>query len=364
MAVLTLRRPKSLNALTLDAFRQLDAHLAAIQDDPKIRGPSSPASASGRSSRGPTSASSARSSPRGGPERRRRNAAGSCAGSRPSGKPVVAALNGLIRGRGQRGRLRLLGPHRPHGHSLLFGQPEVRLGIIPGAGATQRLPGSSTSRPPGGCSAPAERSGAPSRSTSGSSPRWSTATSCPRRRARPHPGARPARRRPAGPRVLPEVDLTGVSRKVDESPPGDPRRREAAARPGAGARGPLFRRSLRHARPPDRPRQLPADRPEAARGLHPRLRPVPRTQDPVLRQRAHLGPSAGPASERGSLPARLNPKPTMGFGRFAPVVVAPLLQGRCLRCREGPATAGVKPARGRRRAFCLSMMSRGDPLHP
>jgi enoyl-CoA hydratase/carnithine racemase len=53
-------------------------------------------------------------------------------------KPVVAALNGPVMGGGAEFAMtchaRVVGPN------LMFAQPEVNLGIIPGYGATQRLP--------------------------------------------------------------------------------------------------------------------------------------------------------------------------------------------------------------------------------
>ena len=53
-------------------------------------------------------------------------------------KPVVAAVDGPVMGGGAEFCMachaRVVGPN------LMFGQPEVNLGIIPGYGATQRLP--------------------------------------------------------------------------------------------------------------------------------------------------------------------------------------------------------------------------------
>jgi len=53
-------------------------------------------------------------------------------------KPVVAAVNGPVMGGGAEFCMtchaRVVGPN------LIFGQPEVNLGVVPGYGATQRLP--------------------------------------------------------------------------------------------------------------------------------------------------------------------------------------------------------------------------------
>ncbi|MCE7868895.1 3-hydroxyacyl-CoA dehydrogenase/enoyl-CoA hydratase family protein [bacterium CPR1] len=136
VAVLSIRRPRVLNALNHEVLAQLDRHLQAIEADPAILG----VVLTGAGNKAFVSGSdigilAAVSSPE--------------EGERLSGffqehflrledypKPVVCALNGLALG----GGCELAAAcHARVAGRVQIGQPEVNLGIIPAAGGTQRL---------------------------------------------------------------------------------------------------------------------------------------------------------------------------------------------------------------------------------
>jgi enoyl-CoA hydratase/3-hydroxyacyl-CoA dehydrogenase len=140
IAVLTVRRPRSLNALNRDVLRQLDAQLAAVKKDPLLRGAvitgfGTKAFVSGADIgmlSAVKSSEEARALSRESNEILRR--------IETLGKPVIAAMNGLSLGGGSELAYACTARVARKGVSMLFGQPEVRLGIIPGAGGSQRLP--------------------------------------------------------------------------------------------------------------------------------------------------------------------------------------------------------------------------------
>ncbi len=140
VAVLTIRRPAKLNALTRETFRQLEDHFAAIQSDPRIRA----AALTGFGTRAFVSgADVAMLSALPSPEDAREVSRESNRVLRrieQLGKPVVCALNGLSLGGGSELAYACTARIARRGIAPLFGQPEVKLGIIPGAGGTQRLP--------------------------------------------------------------------------------------------------------------------------------------------------------------------------------------------------------------------------------
>ena len=140
VAVLTIRRPRVLNALNDDVFTQLYEHFVALHTDPKIAavvltGFGTKSFVSGAD----VNFLSAIESPAHGTatsERSKR--AGNLI--EQLGKPVVCALNGFAFGGGNEIAMCCTARIVRKGLALAVAQPEVNLGIVPGAGATQRLP--------------------------------------------------------------------------------------------------------------------------------------------------------------------------------------------------------------------------------
>jgi enoyl-CoA hydratase / 3-hydroxyacyl-CoA dehydrogenase len=140
VAVLRIRRPKVLNALNGEVFAQLERHATAIAKDPKvvaavITGFGTKAFVSGADvgflARIET------------PEQGEQTC---LASQRPLdviqalAKPVVCAMNGLAFGGGNELAMACHARLCVKGLKVLAAQPEPNLGIIPGAGGTQRLP--------------------------------------------------------------------------------------------------------------------------------------------------------------------------------------------------------------------------------
>lgn len=140
VAVLTIRRPAALNALNAAVFDQLEAHLEAVGKDPSLVG----AVVTGFGPRAFAAGADIKELveiP---------NAAGLAAKSRRGqavfraletlGKPVVAAMNGFAFGGGLELCLACTARLAREGQRVFTGQPEPKLGVIPGYGGTQRLP--------------------------------------------------------------------------------------------------------------------------------------------------------------------------------------------------------------------------------
>lgn len=140
VAVLTIRRPKVLNALNRDAFVEIGEQLEAIRDDKAIRavvitGYGKKAFVSGAD----VGFLARIESPEIG-ERTSRESQLAIGAIAAFPKPVVAAINGVAFGGGCELAIGCHARVAASGLAVLAAQPEVNLGIIPGAGGTQRLP--------------------------------------------------------------------------------------------------------------------------------------------------------------------------------------------------------------------------------
>jgi enoyl-CoA hydratase len=137
IATITLNRPAVLNALNATLFRELDEACSDFATDSSIRvilitgaGPKAFAAGADIVELSKTDAESGEAL-----SRRGQNVF-----SRIStcGKPVIACINGFALGGGC--ELALACTFRIASESARLGQPEVKLGLIPGYGGTQRLP--------------------------------------------------------------------------------------------------------------------------------------------------------------------------------------------------------------------------------
>ncbi len=140
VAVLTIRRPEVLGALDEGVFGELDAHFDAIAADAGILG----AVITGFGVKAFVSGADVRMLARiGTPADGERTSRAShevlnrIAGL---GKPVVCAMNGMAAGGGNELAMACHARIAREGLKILAMQPEPTLGIIPGAGGTQRLP--------------------------------------------------------------------------------------------------------------------------------------------------------------------------------------------------------------------------------
>src|SRR6202171_6470162 len=134
IATITLNRPKVLNALSPDLVREVNEALVELDADDSVKavvltgGPKVFAAGADIGDMADRSAV----------EQLRRDQTGRWAGIAAFGKPLIAALNGYALGGGC--ELALMCDLIIAGGTARLGQPEINLGIIPGAGGTQRWP--------------------------------------------------------------------------------------------------------------------------------------------------------------------------------------------------------------------------------
>jgi enoyl-CoA hydratase len=134
VAIVTLNRPKVLNALSPALIDELARALADANADPAVGA----AVVTGGPRVFAAGADIADMAERTAPEQLLRDQTGRWAPVAAFSKPLVAAVNGYALGGGC--ELALMCDLIVAGDSARFGQPEINLGIIPGAGGTQRWP--------------------------------------------------------------------------------------------------------------------------------------------------------------------------------------------------------------------------------
>jgi enoyl-CoA hydratase/carnithine racemase len=140
VALLTIRRPKTLNALNSTVMSQLDKILTEIKKDNKIKG----AVLTGFGVKAFVSGADINLL-----ARLRTPEEGEALALKGQetlnlienlGKPVICAMNGLAFGGGNEMAMACTARIAKKGLRALAGQPEPKLGIIPGFGGSQRLP--------------------------------------------------------------------------------------------------------------------------------------------------------------------------------------------------------------------------------
>ncbi|HEX9705841.1 MAG TPA: enoyl-CoA hydratase-related protein [Gemmatimonadales bacterium] len=137
VAFITINRPDKLNALNDQVVDDLAAAAERIATDPAIRGAIITGSGPKAFVAGADIGDLAKQGPFDGKARSLRGQA-VLRRLETSGKPVIAAINGYALGGGC--ELALACHLRIAADTAKFGQPEVKLGIAPGYGGTQRLP--------------------------------------------------------------------------------------------------------------------------------------------------------------------------------------------------------------------------------
>ncbi len=140
VAIVKIRRPKVLNALNEDVFEQLKETFEAIQKDPKVKG----AILTGFGTRAFVSGADIGMLAA---QKSAEEAEKACLKNyaildlmENLGKPLVCAMNGLAFGGGNEIAMACTVRIARKGQKVFVAQPEPRLGFIPGAGGTQRLP--------------------------------------------------------------------------------------------------------------------------------------------------------------------------------------------------------------------------------
>ena len=137
IAYVTLNRPKVLNALNKATIAELNEAFKDARDDAAVRGVILTGAGDKAFAAGADIAEMANDTPAEAEDKTRH-------GQRLTkvienlGKPVIAAVNGFALGGGC--ELSMASTIRIAAETARFGQPEVKIGVMPGYGGTQRLP--------------------------------------------------------------------------------------------------------------------------------------------------------------------------------------------------------------------------------
>ncbi|WP_345817596.1 enoyl-CoA hydratase-related protein (plasmid) [Paraburkholderia sp. PREW-6R] len=136
-AYVTLNRPDVMNALNQQAIMELRTAFEDARADPQIRGVVITGAGKRAFIAGADISELSKATPI---EAESQTRAGQALLDQIEnlGKPVIAAVNGLALGGGC--EIALASTIRLAAQGAKFGQPEIRLGLIPGFGGTQRLP--------------------------------------------------------------------------------------------------------------------------------------------------------------------------------------------------------------------------------
>src|SRR5262245_38656671 len=137
IAIMTINRPDKLNALNDQVMLELADAAERIATEPEIRGAILTGAGPKSFVAGADIGDLARQGPFDGKARAQRGQA-VLRRLETCGKPVLAAVNGFALGGGC--ELAMACHIRIASENAKFGQPEVKLGIAPGYGGTQRLP--------------------------------------------------------------------------------------------------------------------------------------------------------------------------------------------------------------------------------
>jgi enoyl-CoA hydratase len=137
IAYVTINRPKVLNALNAKTIFELRSAFEAARDDSEVRGVVFTGAGDKSFAAGADITEIANDTPLTAEEKTRSGQALTEL-IENLGKPVIAAVNGFALGGGC--ELSMASTFRIAADTAKFGQPEVKIGVMPGYGGSQRLP--------------------------------------------------------------------------------------------------------------------------------------------------------------------------------------------------------------------------------